>query len=62
MAHEMFKLPNASEEMLSTILLWGGLSSLCVLALAWFFIWRGKNRGLGKPRQRGSRTRKPKRR
>lgn len=62
MAHEMFKLANAPEETLSAILVLGGLSSLSVLALAWFLVWRDKRRGLGKPRPPKARTRKSRRR
>ncbi len=62
MAHEMFKIANASQETLSTILVGGGIIALLLAALTGFLIWRDKRRGLGRPKQRGIRTRKSRRR
>ncbi len=62
MAHEMFKIANASQGTLSIILVGGGFVGIFLAAMAGFLIWRDKRRGLGRPRQRGPRTRKSRRR
>lgn len=62
MAHEMFKIANASQETLSIILVGGGLMALFLAALTGFLLWRDKRRGLGRFRQRGTRARKTRRR
>lgn len=62
MSHEMFKIAGASHETLSIILVGGGFTALCLVALTGFLFWRDKRRGLGRPKQRGLRTRKSRRR
>ncbi|PZP90844.1 MAG: hypothetical protein DI587_37370 [Variovorax paradoxus] len=64
MTRELFLLPHASEQTLTTMLVGGfGGGVLLVLGVL-FMIWRDKRRGLGrfKPRPQRARTRKAQRR